>query len=78
MSFGSIRVSTISSGSAASGKPLSNGFDGSISYQAWNLYGADNADSFRINSIFEAIYLAIFLIPLSQYLQLQYKIMLKE
>lgn len=39
-------------------------FDGSISYEAWNLYGADNADAFQLNSIFEAAYKALLNLPI--------------
>ena len=39
-------------------------FDGSISYQAWNLYGAENIDSMKVSSIFEAAYLAILNLPI--------------
>ena len=38
-------------------------FDGTISYQAWNLYGAENIDSMKVSSILEAAYLAILNLP---------------
>jgi hypothetical protein len=37
--------------------------DGSISYQAWNLFGAENIDSLKVSSIFEAAFLAILNLP---------------
>ena len=39
-------------------------FDGSRSYQAWNLYGAEDVESLEINSMFEAIYLAVLKLPI--------------
>ncbi|MDB9790421.1 hypothetical protein OAB49_00625 [Gammaproteobacteria bacterium] len=39
-------------------------FDGSISYQAWALYGGENIESLQINSMFEAIYLAMLKLPI--------------
>ena len=38
-------------------------FDGSISYDAWNLYGAENIDSLELNSMFHAIYEALIKLP---------------
>lgn len=38
-------------------------FDGSISYNAWNLYGADSADALELNSIFEAVFKAVINLP---------------
>jgi hypothetical protein len=38
-------------------------FDGSISYAAWSLYGAENAESLELNSIFHAIYEAAIKLP---------------
>ena len=38
-------------------------FDGSISYNAWNLYGTNSRDALELNSIFEAVYKAIINLP---------------
>lgn len=38
-------------------------YDGSISYEAWNLYGPENIDSLRLNSIFDVIYQSVTKIP---------------
>ena len=37
--------------------------DGTISYEAWALYGAENRDDIMLNSIAEAIFLAILKLP---------------
>jgi hypothetical protein len=39
-------------------------FDGSRSYQAWNLYGAEDVEALRIQSMFEAIYLSVLKLPI--------------
>ena len=38
--------------------------DGTISYEAWGLYGAENKDALMLNSIPEAIFLAILKLPI--------------
>ena len=38
-------------------------YDGSISYEAWNLYGPENIDSLKLNSIFDVIYQSVIKIP---------------
>ena len=38
-------------------------YDGSISYEAWSLYGPENIDSLKLNSIFDVIYQSVTKIP---------------
>jgi len=38
-------------------------YDGSISYEAWALYGPENIDSLKLNSIFDVIYQSVTKIP---------------
>lgn len=39
-------------------------YDGSISYQAWNLYGPENSENLELTSIFQAVYESVIKIPI--------------
>ena len=38
-------------------------YDGSISYQAWRMYGPENIDSLKLNSIFDIFYQSLMKVP---------------